>query len=65
LLVGEFHARIQSPESPASQAQQMQVGVEYQTVDGFPIPARLKMEVVGKGTFRFDFDGCTVSRQPK
>jgi hypothetical protein len=60
MLVSSFVAHIQAPGKTPEQAEEMHVQVEYQTVGGFPIPARLNMEVVGTGIFNFDFDGCKV-----
>jgi hypothetical protein len=65
LLVKSFQAHVQPAGSAADQAQDMHVDIEYQTLDGFPIPARLNMEIVNSGTFNFVFDGCTVSRLQK
>ena len=39
----------------------MHVGIDYQTMDGFYIPSRLNMEVVGTGIFNFTMDGCKVN----
>jgi len=57
LLVQSFQARILPAGTPPEQAQEMHVALEYQTIDGFPIPARLNMEVVGTGKFNFLLDG--------
>jgi hypothetical protein len=65
LLVKSFEAHVQPAGSPASDAEDMHVDIEYQTLDGFPIPAKLNMEVANSGTFKFVFDGCTVSRLEK
>lgn len=63
LLVERFLAHIQQLGNPPGPAQQMNVGIEYLTVEGFPIPHQLNMEVVGTGTFNMTLEGCTVSRQ--
>jgi hypothetical protein len=63
LLVSSFIAYIQPPGATPEQQQKMNVGVEYQTVNGFLIPRTLSMDVVGTGTFAFTFDGCTVNPQ--
>ena len=63
LLVTSFLAHILAAGAPPAQEQEMHVGIGYQTIDGFPIPARLNMEVINSGIFNFVFDGCTVSRQ--
>jgi hypothetical protein len=61
LLVSNFAAVIQPPGATPEQQQKMNVGVEYQTIQGFMIPRTLSMDVVGTGTFAFTFDGCTVN----
>lgn len=61
LLVNGFLAHIQPPSTPADQAEEMHVDIEYQTVSGFPIPAKINVDVVGQGKFNFAFDGCTVN----
>jgi len=63
LLVNAFLAHVLPAGAPASQTQEIRVGIEYQTIGGTPIPARLKMSVVHSGTFNFVFDGCNVNRQ--
>ena len=65
LLVTSFTAHIQPPASASAKSQEMHVAIEYETVDGFSIPARLSMDVVNTGTFDFVFDGCTVNQSPK
>lgn len=62
LLVKSFQAHVQPAGSAPDQAQDMHVDIEYQTLDGFPIPARLRVEIAHSGTMNFVFDGCTVSR---
>ncbi len=62
LLVKSFQAHVQPAGVGASQAQDMHVEIEYQTLDGFPIPAKLNMDVANSGNFHFVLDGCTVSR---
>jgi hypothetical protein len=61
LLVSAFKAHIQPAGVPPGQAQEMQVEIEYQTLGGFPIPAKINMDVVNSGTFNFVLDGCTVN----
>ena len=39
----------------------MNVDIDYQTINGFPIPDKLNMEVIGTGKFNFTFDGCATS----
>lgn len=63
LLVNGFLANILAAGAPTGQTQEMHVGIEYKALDGFQIPSRLNMQVIGSGTFNFNFDGCTVSRQ--
>ena len=65
LLVKSFQAHVQPAGVPADQAQDMHVDIEYQTLDGFPIPSHLNMDVANAGTFNFVFDGCKVSRAEK
>ncbi|MGB6720636.1 MAG: hypothetical protein WBE72_07580, partial [Terracidiphilus sp.] len=65
LLVKSFQAHVQPAGVPPEQAEEMHVDIEYQTLDGFPIPARLNMEVTNEGKFSFVLDGCTVSRLQK
>jgi len=69
LLVSSFTSNIELPgtESAPKPAAgpEMKVAIEYQTVDGFPVPASLSMEKVNAGTFSFAFDGCKVNRFPK
>jgi hypothetical protein len=64
LLVEGFLAHILAAGAPPEQEQEMHVTILYQTLDGFPIPAKLFMEVVNTGVFNFTLDGCTVDRQP-
>jgi hypothetical protein len=65
LLVKSFQAHVQPAGVPADQAQEMHVDIEYQNLDGFPIPSRLNMDVTNTGDFNFVLDGCTVSRLQK
>jgi len=65
LLVKSFQAHVQPAGSAPGQAQDMHVDIEYQTLDGFPIPARLSVAIANSGTMNFVFDGCTVSRLQK
>jgi hypothetical protein len=62
LLVKSFHAHVQPAGVPPEQAEEMHVDIEYQTLDGFPIPSRLNTEMSDTGKFNFILDGCTVSR---
>jgi hypothetical protein len=63
LLVERFLAHIQQLGNPPGPVQEMHSGVTYQTVEGFPIPWQLNIEVVGANTFNMTLDGCTVVRQ--
>ena len=65
LLVNSFLAHILPAGAPPEQVQELHVTIEYQTIDGFPIPGKLFMEVVNTGTFNFTLDGCTVNKQLK
>jgi hypothetical protein len=65
LLVKSFQAHVQPAGVPPEQAQEMHVDIEYQTLEGFPIPSRLNMEMTNTGNFNFVLDGCTVSRLQK
>jgi hypothetical protein len=60
-LVNKFVARTGSATLPASDQKEMNVEMEYRTVDGFPIPSRLNMEVGGTGTFNFKLDSCRAN----
>jgi hypothetical protein len=65
LLVKSFQAHVLPAGVPPEQAQEMHVDIEYQTLEGFPIPSRLNMEMTNTGNFNFTLDGCTVSRLQK
>jgi hypothetical protein len=65
LLVNKFLAHIQPQGAAPEQAQVMHVSIEYQVLSGFPIPARLYMDVVNNGTLNFVLDGCSVNQQAK
>jgi hypothetical protein len=65
LLVKSFQAHVLPAGSGAGQAEDMHVDIEYQTLDGFPIPARLSVDIADSGTMNFVFDGCTVSPAQK
>jgi hypothetical protein len=65
LLVNGFLAHILAAGAPPEQGQEMHVAIEYQDIQGFPIPAQLNMSVVGTGIFNFALDGCTANAQPK
>jgi len=50
---------------PEAKALKMHVEIVYRTLDGFPLPARLNMRVVGSGVLNFVLDSCTVNPMPK
>ena len=60
LLLGSFIANIH-PAGAAEAAQQMHVGIEYQTVSGVQIPARLTIEMPSVVEMDFRLDGCAVN----
>lgn len=62
LLVKSFRAHVQPAGVPPAEAQEMHVDIDYQTLEGFPIPSHLQMDVSDTGKFNFVLDGCTVSR---
>jgi hypothetical protein len=62
LLVSGFHAHVQPPGVQPDRAQEMNVEIDYQTLRGFPIPARINVDVVNSATFNFLLDGCSVNR---
>ncbi len=61
LLVSQFHAIVQ-PSDNSQKAQEMNVSVVYQWIDGFPLPGHLHMEVVSVAGLDFAFENCTVQR---
>ncbi len=61
LLVKSFQAHVQPAGVPPEEAQELRVEIEYQTLEGFPIPSQLRMDTTS-GKFNFTLDGCTVSR---
>jgi hypothetical protein len=60
LRVKSFSAEILPAGASPQQMQKMLVNVDYQTVSHQTIPGQLNMEIVGTGTFKFAFDGCSV-----
>jgi hypothetical protein len=60
-LVNKFVARTGSATVAATDQKEMNTEIEYRTVDGFPIPSRLNMEVGGTGTFNFKLDSCRAN----
>jgi len=61
LLVSGFAVRIQPPGATPDKEQKMDVGVEYQTVNGFLLPHTLSMDAIGTGNFTFTLESCTVN----
>jgi len=59
--VSRFVARIRKTGASTEKAQEMHVEIYYQQVDGFPLPSRLNVEVVGTGVFNFQMDGCRAN----
>jgi hypothetical protein len=64
LLVQHIDAQIRSVQDATIPAHEMHAGIIYQTLDGVPIPARIKMEI-DTGVFNFALDGCRVQREMK
>ena len=65
LLVKAFDARIQLPGATSAPERQMQVALDYQTVQGFELPSHLALDVSGIGRASFVFSGCTVQAASK
>jgi hypothetical protein len=61
LLVSRFVAHVRPHDQPADKTLEMNVDIFYRTVEGFPIPSRLNIEVVGTGAFNFVLEGCRVN----
>ena len=59
LLVSQFHAFVQ-PIDSSQKAEEMNVAVTYQWIDGFPLPGQLHMEVVSVAGLNFAFQNCAV-----
>jgi hypothetical protein len=64
LLVSHFVAHTGPATVSATNIQETDAEIVYQTIEGFPIPSMLNVEVVGTGTFNFKLDGCRVNRMP-
>ena len=64
LLVSGFRAHVNPVGAPLDEAQDMTVDVAYQPVNGFPIPDKLNIEVIGTGKFNFTLDGCATNPAP-
>jgi len=61
LLVQSFVARIQPAGTGPAAAQEMHIGLEYQTVSAIQIPARITVEVPNVVEMDFALDGCAVN----
>lgn len=61
LLITHFHATIQ-PLGDAQKVQEMNVDIAYQWLQGYPIPARLDMDVTDVAGLNVAFENCTVQR---
>ncbi|MGB0063107.1 MAG: hypothetical protein WBP85_01565 [Terracidiphilus sp.] len=59
LVITHFHAFIR-PADETQKVQEMNVDVGYQWLEGFPIPSRLEMEVLGTAQLKLAFENCTV-----
>lgn len=60
MLVKAFTAEIRPASATPQQVQNMQVRVNYQTMNSQMIPSQVNMEVVGTGVFNFAFEGCST-----
>lgn len=60
LLLSSFVARVKRADATANNAQEMKVSLEYQTLAGAQIPARLAVDVPNVVTMDFALDGCAV-----
>jgi hypothetical protein len=65
LLVNGFEVNILPAGAAPEKAQKMHVEIEYQTVDGSPIPAKLSLHALDSAIVDFTLDGCTVARNAK
>lgn len=61
LLVNRFDVTTLPAGTAPDKAQEMHVGVEYQTIRGFPIPQQLNIKLGETGVFNFTLDGCRVN----
>lgn len=59
LRVTNFLAHIRPANS--NEDQELHVGVAYTSFDGFTIPTKLDMTVVGTGIFNFTLEGCKIN----
>ena len=63
LLVERFLAHLQPVGNSPGPVQELHVGIEYQTIEGFPDPAASEHGSCGRRIFSMSLDSCTVSRQ--
>lgn len=63
LLVERFRIHIQQASPQSGPAQELHAVIEYRTLKGFPIPARLNLELSGTAILNFVLDGCQVNPQ--
>jgi len=61
LLVSGFDVRLQPAGVPATDAQQMHIAFEYQTVSGIQIPGSINVQLPNVVQINFALDGCTVN----
>jgi hypothetical protein len=62
LIISHFHAFIHPAGEQTGPTQEMNVELQYETVDGFPLPTHFVMEVTGVATIHFALEGCKVQR---
>ena len=61
MIISHFHAFIHPADSTAA-TQEMNVEVQYETIDSFPLPTHLIMEVTGVATLHVALEGCSVQK---
>jgi len=59
LLITHFHAFVEPMNDPQKNME-MNVDVNYQWLENFPVPAQLNMDVVGVAGLNIGFANCTV-----
>jgi hypothetical protein len=62
LLVDHLQVRAQPAGTPAQPTDLVRFAVDYQDVEGNPVPARFNMAVEGSPAFDVAFDRCTLRR---
>jgi hypothetical protein len=60
LLVEHFVAYIQRAGDASAPIMEIHVAIQYQTIDGFPIPSQLDIEAAGTSVLKMAFNQCTV-----